>query len=74
MTDAPDNLSRAGAEVLADKLRAYWLESGYDVHPVVRPTPGKRMSKTGWETLYAVDLPGFVNGWPPRSARIARKA
>lgn len=62
-----DYLTEDGARVLAKRLRAYWWDHGYNVLPKVVPCHSGRGANIN--VIWTVDLPGFVNGMPPRTQR-----
>lgn len=55
--------SKEGAERLAAMIRAAWRDAGHDVETVVQISSRGRDGTSLW----AVRMPGLVNGLPVRS-------
>jgi hypothetical protein len=58
MSKADDNLSREGAELLAESIRRYWAKQGFSIECRIE---SYRLSKT--KTIFSVRS-GLVNGMP----------
>lgn len=57
--------SRVMAERQAQTIRQYWLRRGYDVQPKL-----VLLDPNGDRSQWTVRVEGFINGCPPRSARL----
>lgn len=60
-----DYCSKAGAHSLASMIQAAWTASGHDIVVEVVPVPLVRD-----EMVYAVRMPGLINGLPVRRETI----
>ena len=63
----PDYCSAAGAQYLADELRTYWRQRGYDVSLRVETYGGRPAIFGTTMTTYTIRS-DMVGGWPVRRA------